>query len=65
MKIFDNNIIFLNTATFNGNSYITFASHLDIMWEDYLKATIDKNILARVYPENNIRYYNQVLYQGF
>lgn len=64
-KTFEDNIVFLGTATFGGSSYITFASDLDVMWEDYIKSTIDKNLLAGVYPNDNMGYYNQVLYPDF
>lgn len=55
-KTFEDNIVFLGTATFGGSSYITFASDLDVMWEDYIKSTIDKNLLAGVYPNDNMGY---------
>lgn len=64
-KTFEDNIVFLGTATFGGSSYITFASDLDVMWEDYIKSTIDKNLLAGVYPNDHMGYYNQVLYPDF
>ncbi len=64
-KTFENNVVFLGTATFGGSSYITFASNLDIMWEDYIKSMIDKSLLAGIYPNDNMGYYNQVLYPDF
>ena len=64
-KTFEDNIVFLGTATFGGSSYITFASNLDVMWEDYIKSTINQNLLAGVYPNDNMGYYNQILYPEF
>lgn len=64
-KTFEDNIVFLGTATFGGSSYITFASDLDVMWKDYIKSTIDKNLLVGVYPNDNMGYYNHVLYPDF
>lgn len=64
-KTFEDNIVFLGTATFGGSSYIIFASNLDVMWEDYIKSTIDKNLIAGVYSNDNMGYYNQVLYPSF
>ena len=64
-KTFENNVVFLGTATFGGSSYITFASNLDIMWEDYIKSMIDKSLLAGIYPNDNMGYYNQVIYPDF
>lgn len=64
-KTFEDDIVFLGTATFGGSSYITFASDLDVMWEDYIKSTTDKNLLVGVYPNDNMGYYNQVLYPDF
>lgn len=64
-KTFENNIVFLRTATFGGSSYITFASNLDVMWEEYVKSMIDENLLSGVYPNDNMGYYNQILYPDF
>lgn len=64
-KTFEDNIVFLGTATFGGSSYIIFTSNLDVMWEDYIKSTIDKNLIAGVYSNDNMGYYNQVLYPSF
>ena len=64
-KTFGNNIVFLGTATFGGSSYITFASDLDVKWEEYIKSMIDKNLLAGIYPNDYMGYYNQVLYPEF
>lgn len=62
---FGDNIVFLGTATFGGSSYITFASDLDVMWSDYVKEVIDKNLSAGIYPDDNMGYYKQVLYPEF
>lgn len=64
-KTFEDNIVFLGTATFGGSSYITFASNLDIMWEEYIKSTIDEKLLCGIYPNDYMGYYNQVLYPDF
>ena len=64
-KTFDNNVVFLGTATFGGSSYITFASDLDIRWRDFINSMVDKNIIAGVYQNDNMGYYNKVLYPDF
>ncbi|MCI8348289.1 MAG: DUF695 domain-containing protein [Firmicutes bacterium] len=64
-ETFEGNIVFLGTAIFGGSSYITFASNLDIRWEDYIKSTIDKDLIVGMYPNDNMGYYNQILYPEF
>lgn len=64
-KTFDNNVVFLGTATFGGSSYITFASDLDIRWRDFINSMVDKNIIAGVYQNDNMGYYNKILYPDF
>lgn len=64
-KTFENNIVFLGTATFGGSSYITFASNLDVRWNDFINSTVDKNIIAGIYQNDNMGYYNKVLYPDF
>ena len=64
-KTFGNNIVFLGTATFGGSSYITFASNYDVMWQEYIKAMVDENLLTGIYPNDNMGYYNQVLYPDY
>ncbi|MFQ7798692.1 MAG: DUF695 domain-containing protein [Coprobacillus cateniformis] len=45
---FEDNVVFLGTATFGGSSYITFASNLDIKWNDYIKETIDTDLIRNL-----------------
>lgn len=61
-KTFGDNIVFLGTATFGGGSYIIFASDLDVRWEDYVSSQIDKELIAGIYQNDHMGYYNQVLY---
>mgnify|MGYP002552046111 CR=1 FL=1 len=62
---FEDNVVFLGTATFGGSSYITFASNLDIKWNDYIKETIDTDLITGIYPNDNMGYYKHVLYPDF
>ena len=62
IKTFGDNIVFLGTATFGGGSYIIFASDLDVRWEDYVSSQIDKELIAGIYQNDHMGYYNQVLY---
>ena len=61
-KTFGDNIVFLGTATFGGGSYIIFASDLDVRWEDYVSSQIDKELIAGIYQNDHMGYYNQALY---
>lgn len=64
-ETFEDHVVFLGTATFGGSSYITFASDLDIMWVEFLKEKIDKDIIAGIYKNDNMGYYDMVLYPEF
>ena len=64
-KTFEGNVAFLGTATFGGSSYIIFVSDFDIMWNNYIKETIDENLITGIYPNDNMGYYNQVLYPEY
>ena len=61
-KTFGDNIVFLGTATFGGGSYIIFASDLDVRWEDYVSSQIDKELIAGIYQNDHMGYYNQSVY---
>ena len=62
---FEDHVAFLGTATFGGSSYIIFASNLDIRWEEYIKSTVADNVIAGVYPNDNMGYYNLILYPKY
>lgn len=63
-SIFEGNVAFLGVATFGGSSYITFASDYNIKWEEL----IDENfsgVSSGKYLEDNMGYYNKVLYPEY
>lgn len=63
-SIFEDNVFFLGVATFGGSSYIIFASDYNIKWEDLINENFD-GVSSGKYKNDNMRYYNKVLYPEF
>lgn len=64
-KVFEDNIAYLGSATFGGSSYLTFASNLDVKWKDFIESQFENTVEAGCYMNDNMGYYNQVLYPDF
>ena len=64
-NVFENHIVYLGCATFGGSSYLTFASNLDVKWKDFIESQFKDEIETGSYMNDNMGYYNQVLYPEF
>ncbi len=60
--IFGEDLAYLGNAIFGGSSYMTFASNLNIKWAELIKSYFGESIKTGVYVNDNMGYYNKVLY---
>lgn len=64
-NIFQDQVVFLGTATFGGSSYITFASNHNIKWDEFVETMIGDKLIAGIYFNDCMGYYKQVLYPDY
>ena len=61
-RVLGDKVVYLGCATFGGSAYLTYASDFEIMWTEMLTHYIKFEIEGGCYPNDNMGYYNTILY---
>lgn len=61
-KVFKSNVPFLGSASYDGSTYLVFASNLEIKWNDFIKLGLLEYVETGQYINDNMSYYHHVLY---
>lgn len=64
-SVFDDHVVYLGCATFGGSLYLTFASNLDIKWNDFIASQLGTHVETGCYMNDHMGYYQQILYPDF
>lgn len=64
-KVCGEKVVHLGCATFGGSSYILYASNYDIKWLGMVSELIGEKVEGGAYLNDNMGYYNRVLYPEY
>ena len=57
---FEDQVVYLGTATFGGKFYLVYASDLNIKWKEFVKFSFHVDS-SYIYLNDNMNYYHKVL----
>lgn len=64
-RVCGDKVVHLGCASFGGSSYILYASNYDIKWLEMVSELIGEKVEGGIYLNDNMGYYNRVLYPEY